>query len=58
MSAGLLTNGDIISCLEESGKSYQNIVLPGIMFDVFGNDLKGKNYREIEQLFDIKIDIV
>lgn len=58
MSAGLLTNGDIISCLEESGKSYQKIILPGIMFDVFGNDLKGKNYREIEQLFDIKIDIV
>lgn len=58
MSAGLLTNSDIISCIKEAGKSYQKVVLPGIIFDDFGNDLNGKGYREIEQALDMKVDIV
>ncbi len=39
MSAGLLTNQDIINSIKKTGKDYKLIIVPGIIFDIFGNDL-------------------
>ncbi len=49
MSAGLLTNQDIINSVKKTGKNYSLIIVPGIIFDIFGNDLTGKNYKQIEE---------
>lgn len=49
MSAGLLTNRDIIMGIKESGKKYDLLILPGIIYDIFGNDLTGSNYKKIEE---------
>lgn len=58
IAAGLLTVSDIISRLKESSKGYDLLLLPGIIFDIFGNDLTGRNYREIEEETGVAIEII
>ncbi|MFW6022401.1 MAG: DUF512 domain-containing protein [Halanaerobiaceae bacterium] len=58
MSAGLLTNNDIIKSLKNNGKKYEIIILPGIIYDTFGNDLTGKSYKQIEKELNTEIKII
>ncbi len=58
MSAGLLTNQDIINSIKKTGKNYKLIIVPGIIFDIFGNDLTGKNYKQIEEELGNEIVII
>ena len=58
MSAGLLTNEDIIRDIKKTGKNYKLIILPGIIFDIFGNDLTGKSYKQIEEELSAEVVIV
>ncbi|MFW6264764.1 MAG: DUF512 domain-containing protein [Bacillota bacterium] len=57
-SAGLLVNNDIINSIKKNGKKYELIVLPGIIYDIFGNDLTGKGYEEIEKSLGFSVEIV
>ena len=58
IAAGLLTISDIISKVKESARAYDILVLPGIIFDIFGNDLTGRNYREIEEALGVSLEII
>lgn len=55
---GLLVNEDIIAVLSNSKKNYDLILLPGIIYDFFGNDLTGKNYKEIEEKLKVTVEII
>ena len=58
IAAGLLTVSDIMDRLRESSQSYDLLLLPGIIFDNFGNDLSGRNYREIEEEAGVTVEII
>jgi len=58
MSAGLLTNQDIIKSIKKTGNNYSLIIVPGIIFDIFGNDLTGKNYKQIEEELGNEVVII
>lgn len=58
MSAGLLTNFDIINVLQKQEKKYDLIILPGIIYDIFGNDLTGENYKKIEEETGSTVELV
>lgn len=56
--AGLLLCDDIIKAVKKNNKKYDLIVVPGIIFDIFGNDLIGKNYKIIAQECETEIEII
>ncbi|HLV09989.1 MAG TPA: DUF512 domain-containing protein, partial [Halanaerobiales bacterium] len=56
--AGLLTIKDIIKTLEDDNGIYETIILPRIMFDIFGNDLTGASYNIIEEKTGIPVEIL
>lgn len=59
MSAGLLTNSDIISKLKSIDYRQKDlIVLPGIIFDIFGNDLTGSGYSSISDCLGVDIKVI
>lgn len=56
--AGLLLCDDIIKAVKENNKKYDLIVVPGIIFDIFGNDLIGKNYKILVEECETEIEII
>lgn len=59
MAAGLLVTGDIISALEkENTENCDLIILPQIIYDTFGKDLRGKSYHQIERYFEVEVKII
>jgi hypothetical protein len=56
--AGLLTISDIIEHLSQLKKLPDVILLPSIMFDASGKDLTGVHYMHLEELFEIKIEVI
>lgn len=61
LTAGLLTVEDIIKKLKKYEFNDPNkslIILPSVIFDDYGNDLKGHNYKEIKEEFEVKIEIL
>ncbi|MGM0436756.1 MAG: DUF512 domain-containing protein [Bacillota bacterium] len=61
ITAGLLTLNDIENELNknEFKKSENNlIILPSIMFDDYGKDLTGRNYKEISKKYEVEIEIL
>lgn len=61
VTAGLLTLNDIENELNKSEfKKSENslIILPSIMFDEYGKDLTGRNYKEISKKYEVKIEIL
>ncbi len=56
--AGLLTVRDIIQTLESSKDKFDLIILPGIIFDIFGNDLTGTSYRILEDKLKTKVELI
>ncbi|MFW5999317.1 MAG: DUF512 domain-containing protein [Halanaerobiaceae bacterium] len=57
-SAGLLTVEDIFISLEKREKEYGKIILPGIIFDNNGNDLKGESKDELAQSTNSEVIIL
>ncbi|MEJ6950777.1 DUF512 domain-containing protein [Natronospora cellulosivora (SeqCode)] len=57
-SAGLLVNQDIIKAIKESDIKYELLVLPGIMYDIFSNDLTGESYKKIESSLELSVEII
>jgi MoaA/NifB/PqqE/SkfB family radical SAM enzyme len=58
MCAGLLTISDIEMHLAERGKKPEVLLLPGIMFDTAGRDLLGRQFEEVEEGLEIKVEVV
>lgn len=56
--AGLLVNDDIVRVIASKSKKYELILLPGIIYDIFGNDLTGKSYKELEKKLNVQVEIV
>jgi hypothetical protein len=56
--AGLLTVGDILKTLDSNGERYKLILVPGIIFDIFGNDLTGTPYRVLEEKLKTKVELL
>ena len=57
-SAGLLIVDDIIYALQKSRKNFDLILLPGIIFDNYGKDLKGMGVSQIKQETGSEIKII
>lgn len=59
ISAGLLINEDIIKSLEkEDLRAPELLLLPGIIYDIYGNDLTGKGYEVISDYFSIPTQVI
>ncbi|MFW6034994.1 MAG: DUF512 domain-containing protein [Halothermotrichaceae bacterium] len=58
MAAGLLVVDDIINKMKKLHKKYDLIILPRIIFDIFGNDLTGNNYKKIEKKLNLNVHLV
>ncbi len=60
MCAGLLTVEDIKNTFKKFNnlKDIDIILIPGIIFDVFGNDLTGKSYKVLEKYTNADIELV
>lgn len=57
--AGLLVTGDIINTLKEYSKNdYEVIFVPEIIYDPYGEDLRGENYRQISQIFNKDLKLI
>ncbi len=58
--AGLMVAEDIINAVGQAEKCMDRdlILLPSIAFDYRGRDLTGKSYTYIQDIFDIKVEIV
>ncbi len=58
-SAGLLVNDDIKFAIKQlSEENIDLIILPGIIYDIFGKDLTGKSYSEIASCFNADLEIM
>ncbi|HKL12855.1 MAG TPA: DUF512 domain-containing protein [Halanaerobiales bacterium] len=58
ISAGLLTNLDIENHLKNNSNIKPDLlILPKIMFDIFNNDLRAKNYKKLidKHMFEVEI---
>ncbi|MBS3811846.1 MAG: DUF512 domain-containing protein [Halanaerobiales bacterium] len=59
MSAGLITNYDIEYFLKNNiDFSFDLLILPAIMYDIFNNDLCGESYKKLERKFNIQVEIL
>ncbi|MDI3546839.1 MAG: hypothetical protein PWR10_491 [Halanaerobiales bacterium] len=59
ISAGLLVNQDIRRAFrKKNGNHYDLIILPGIIYDIFGNDLIGESYKLLAKKLKTEIEIV
>jgi MoaA/NifB/PqqE/SkfB family radical SAM enzyme len=59
MSAGLLVNADIIRAVRMKGlNKYNLLVLPGIIYDSFGNDLNGNTYKKLNKIIKTEVNII
>jgi hypothetical protein len=56
MSAGLLTNHDIYRHFAQRKSKLDLLLLPGIIYDLFGNDLTGESYKKLEQKLQIRVE--
>ena len=59
-SAGLLVNDDIINSLEKLDLTLKSqlIILPGIIYDIYGKDLTGSSYQQFKKLFSANIELI
>lgn len=55
MCAGLLTVHDIIYEISEQNEKWDLIIVPSISFDIYGKDLSGHGFYEIEEKLGIKV---
>ncbi|MCF8001435.1 MAG: DUF512 domain-containing protein [Halanaerobiales bacterium] len=59
ISAGLLTNQDIKNYLNNfDNSSFELLILPSIMYDIFNNDLSGFSYKNIEKEYNLTVKLV
>ncbi len=57
-AAGLLTTEDIMLALKDVIKGDEVLIMPGIIYDFTGRDLKGDSYRMLEDEFEIKVELI
>ena len=58
IAAGLLTNQDLIGALKKLNKKVDRIILPGIIYDYYGNDLLGQHYSYLEDKFKAEVILI
>ena len=58
IAAGLLTNQDLIKSLKSLDKRIERIILPGIIYDYYGNDLLGQHYSQLETDFEAEVILI
>ncbi len=58
IAAGLLTNQDLIKTLKRINKKIDRIILPGIIYDYYGNDLLGQHYSQLEDEFKAEVILI
>ncbi len=59
ISAGLITNCDVEQFLKNNiDTSFDLLILPAIMYDIFNNDLCGESYKNLKEKFNIQVEII